>query len=218
MNPIITRTAATAILLLAGSGLAGCTSSGVPVNRSLESVNQPIVTRTNYAFDLATGPGGGLSPAEARRLDGWFATLDLRYGDKVAIDDPIASRATRADIEAVAGKYGLLLADAAPTTAGYVGSGSVRVVVTRSKAEVRGCPDWGLKSDTNLNNATSGGYGCAINGNLAAMVANPEDLVTGQKSNGETVVMSSDKAITSYRGQAVTGATGLKASATSGGN
>lgn len=219
MKLSITRKSATALLLLAGaSALSACTSSGVPVNRSLESVNQPIVTRTNYTMDLATQPGGGLAPAEARRLDDWFETLDLRYGDRIAIDDPSASRATQQTIEAVAGKYGLLLADGAPTTAGYVNAGTVRVVVTRSKAEVKGCPDWGTRSDTNLNNATASGYGCAINGNLAAMVANPQDLVTGQKGNGETTVMSSDKAINGYRGQALTGAGGLKASATQGGN
>jgi len=215
----ITRTTATALLLLAGaSGLAGCTSPGVPVNRSLESVNQPVVTRTNFTLDLATAPGGGLALSEQRRLDEWFEAMDLRYGDRISIDDPTASRANRVAIEAIAGKYGLLIAEGAPTTAGYVNAGGIRVVLTRSSATVKGCPDWGMKTDTNLNNATAGGYGCAINGNLAAMVANPEDLVTGQKGNGETRVMSSDKAINTYRGQANTGAGGLKASATSGGN
>ena len=53
----------------------------------------------------------------------------------------------------------------------------------------------------NYANATYPGFGCGVNGNLAAMVANPEDLITGQKGNGETVVMSSTKAIDSYRDQ-----------------
>ena len=58
-------------------------------------------------------------------------------------------------------------------------------------------------------NATSDGFGCAVNANWAAMVANPEDLLTGQKGTGETVVMSSTKAIDSYRQQAPTGEGGL---------
>ena len=59
------------------------------------------------------------------------------------------------------------------------------------------------------NNATSPGYGCAINGNLAAMVANPEDLIEGQAGTGETVVATGNKAITTYRDAQPTGAGGL---------
>ena len=85
-------------------------------------------------------------------------------------------------------------------------------------ATVPGCPDWGKRSDANYANATSPGYGCAVNGNLAAMVANPEDLLHGQEGTGETVIMSSTKAIETYRTKANTGAGELKATPTGGGN
>lgn len=211
------RMARSAILIaLASAGLAGCTSPGVPVNRSLESVHQPIVQRTNYTIDLATGPEG-LAIEEQRRLAGWFDAMDLRYGDKIAIDDPVASRATRGSVEAVAARFGMLLGESAPPTPGYVNAGTVRIVVSRSTASVKGCPDWGTKSDTNMNNATASGYGCAINGNLAAMVANPEDLVKGASTSGQTTVMSSDKALDSYRTQQPSGEKGLKTNSTSNG-
>ncbi|GAA3250424.1 hypothetical protein GCM10020258_05270 [Sphingomonas yabuuchiae] len=53
------------------------------------------------------------------------------------------------------------------------------MVVTRARATVPGCPD--LRSDTALDwdGKTSSNHGCAINRNLAAMVANPTDLVQG---------------------------------------
>ncbi|MGN6620411.1 MAG: pilus assembly protein CpaD, partial [Sphingomonas sp.] len=38
--------------------LAGC---GGTVNRGLESVHQPVVSRSDYAFDVNTG-GDGLAP------------------------------------------------------------------------------------------------------------------------------------------------------------
>ena len=41
------------------------------------------------------------------------------------------------------------------------------------------------------------------------MVANPEDLISGQKGTGETVVTTSTKAIQAYREQPPTGAAGL---------
>ena len=49
------------------------------------------------------------------------------------------------------------------------------------------------------------------------MVADPEHLIRGASSTGETVVMSSTKAITSYREAKPTGEGGLKQTSTEGG-
>jgi pilus assembly protein CpaD len=204
----------TALALALGLALAGC--QNIPTNRSLESIHQPVVERTNYTLDVTTGPGG-LSLPEQRRLAGWFEAMDLRYGDRVSIDDPLANSATHAAVAAVASRFGLLMSDDAPVTPGYVNAGSARVIVTRTLAHVPGCPDWATTSDSNPLNATSSGFGCAVNGNLAAMVADPEHLVKGAEGSGETVVMSSTKAIETYRSTAPTGAGGLKATATSSG-
>ncbi len=203
-----------AIALSLGSMLAGC--GGMPKNQLLESVHQPVISRTNYTLDLTTNPGG-LSLPEARRLAGWFEALDLRYGDRITIDDPLSSGATRAAVEAVAGRFGLLVGDTAPVTPGAVNPGSARIVVTRSIAQVPGCPDWSAKSDTNLRNATSSNYGCASNANLAAMVADPEHLLKGANGTGRTVVMSGNKAIETYRDAKPTGEGGLKQNSTQGG-
>lgn len=218
MTHRIRKSAAALLLAVSVAGLSACTSPGVPLNRTIESVHQPVVQRTNFTMDLTAGPAG-LSNTEQQRLAGWFEAMDLRYGDRISIDDPLASRATRSSVEQVASRFGILVGETAPQTPGYVNAGTVRVVITRSTASVKGCPDWGTQSDTNLHNATASGYGCAINGNLAAMVANPEDLVKGSDGNGTTVVSTSTKAIESYRNQTPTGEKGLKASSTqNGGN
>jgi pilus assembly protein CpaD len=195
-----------------GAGLAGCAT-----NRSLESIHQPVVSRNNYSLDVATA-GGALPLDEQRRLSGWFHALNLRYGDRVSVDDPGGNGATREAVAALAARHGLLVSDDAPVTAGAIAPGTARVVVSRSSATVPGCPDWSAKSDTNLNNATYSNYGCASNSNLAAMVADPEHLLHGATGTGETVVMSSSKAITSYREQKPTGEKGLKESETSDGS
>jgi pilus assembly protein CpaD len=210
-----TIAARAAIALSLGLALSGC-MGGAATNQMLESIHQPVVERQNYTLDLTSGPGG-LSLPEQRRLAGWFEAMDLRYGDRIALDDPLASGATRGAVEAVAARYGMLLSEQAPVTPGYVNAGSVRVIVTRTVATVPGCPDWSAKSDTNLKNATSSNYGCASNANLAAMVADPEHLLKGDKGTGETVVMTSTKAIDSYREAKPTGEGGLKENATSNG-
>ena len=193
--------------------LSGC--GGMPSNRSLESVHQAVVTTSNYALDVAAGPGG-MSVPEQRRLSGWFEALNLRYGDKINNDDPMKSGATRSAIEGVAGRYSMLVGGDAPLTPGDINAGTVRVIVTRSSATVPGCPDWSSNSDTNLLNATNSGYGCAVNSNMAAMVADPSHLIHGATGNGGTTIMSSTKAIETYRSAPPTGEKGLSTLSTKG--
>lgn len=191
------------LALIAALGLSGCVG-GVATNRSLYSENQPVVSRTNYVFDVQTS-ATGVPVSEQRRLSDWFEALDLGYGDKVSVDSGNIGVAARDDLVALADRKGFILSEGAPVTEGAYGPGVARVVVTRSTASVPNCPNWSAQSDSNPNNATSPGYGCAVNGNLAAMIADPEDLLRGQRGSGETVVMSSTKAIDAYREAAPTG-------------
>ena len=195
-------TGSTALALSLGLALAGC--GGIPTNRSMNSIHQPVVEKVNYTLDITTS-GSGLAYGEQSRLAGWFNAMGLKYGDKVYVDDPSGNAETRDAVEAVASRYGLMLDSDAPQTAGYVTPGTARVVIVRSKASVPGCPDWSAKSDFNPNNGLSSNYGCATNSNLAAMVANPEDLLSGADTAGSTVAMSSNKAIEAYRKAEPTG-------------
>ena len=206
-NPNTRKALASALTVSLALALGAC--GGMPSNRSLESIHQPVVSATNYTLDVTAGPGG-ISVPEQRRLAGWFDAMDLRYGDRIYIDDPVKSVGSRAAVEAVAGKYGLLISDDAPVTPGDVNPGTVRVIVTRYSATVPGCPDWSANSDANLNNGTNPNYGCAVNSNMAAMVADPSHLIHGASGSGTTTVMSSTKAIDSYRTAPPTGEKGLK--------
>ena len=182
------RTKRFATVMLASAlalGLSACNNSNY--NRSLYSTAQPVVERTHYTLDLAGGPGG-LPISEQRRLAGWFEALDLEYGDRVSIETDTASPATIDAVGGIVERYGLLLSDKAPVTDGFVEPGRTRVIVTRSVATVPGCPDWSDDLDSNYANATSRNFGCATNSNIAAMVANPEDLVRGQETEGSSRV------------------------------
>jgi len=203
-----------AVALSLGLSVAGC--AGMPTNTSLYSTKQPVVERTNFTMDVDT-TRSGLSISEQQRLNGWFETMELQYGDRISIEDPANNPAVAGAVNDLAARYGLIVSEVAPTTVGQLAPGSARVVITRSSASVPGCPDWSAQSDANYFNATSPGYGCAVNGNLAAMVANPEDLLEGQKGNGETTVSTGTRAIETYRETAPTGAGGLQ-NATGGGN
>jgi pilus assembly protein CpaD len=79
------------------------------------------------------------------------------------------------------------------------------------------CPGWSATSTVQFNNATSAGFGCSVNGNLAAMVADPQHLLEGADGTGLTSVMTATKAISTYRGMEPTGANGLPVISSRGG-
>lgn len=201
-------------LLLIGS--AAALGACGPVNRGLESVNQPVVQRTDYVFDL---PGATLGPVDEQRLAAWFDTLHLGYGDTVSIDDRSGYGAARASIAAVVARYGLLLADTAPVTQGSADVTGVRVVVSRSTASVPHCPNWDRSAISEISGSSMSNFGCATNSNLAAMVANPSDLIHGQGGSGADA-MTINRAIKTYREAEPTGKGELKVEKTggSGGN
>jgi len=182
--------------------VAGCSGT---VNRGVESVHQPVVSRSAYAFDMATGPAG-LAPGERARLAGWLEAMHLRYGDEIGVDDAgAADEAVRSDIAAEAARVGLLLADAVPPTPGALAPGTVRVVVSRMTASVPGCPDNSRTYQPNFSGQTSSDFGCSINSNLAAMVARPGDMVLGRGNADTTDTMVNTKAVGALRRAAPSG-------------
>ena len=184
-------------------------------NRGAESVHQPVVQRSDYVFDVT---GNGLDPVEATHVRQWFNAIGLAYGDRISIDGSVGTAGSNRDIAAIVADYGMFLSAGAPVTQGAITPGDVRIVVSRSTASVAGCPDFSQPSQPNFVGAASSNYGCAVNSTLAAMVANPEDLVnggqTGSAPNGETAA----KAVRVWRNADPTAKGGLKVEAVKAGS
>lgn len=194
-----------------GLAVTGC-ATGQPAqlnarsNYSVYSVHQPVVERTNYVFDLRVD-GDRVAESELTRLGAWFDSIGARYGDRITIDAPrgYASIAARTDVGRIASDFGLLLADeAAPITEGEIAPGTIRIVASRANARVDGCPNYtnqGIDSPVR----TDSNYGCATNSNLAAMVADPDDLVRGREGNGSGSASVAGRAVGTYRARVPTG-------------
>jgi pilus assembly protein CpaD len=171
----------------------------------MNSVHQPIVERTDYVLEL-TASGDGLSASEVQRLDAWLASIEAGYGDRIAIDEPrgYSSPMARQTVAQLAEQYGIVMADGAPILSGEVQPGTIRVIASRTTASVPGCPDWSepgiVATTTNSSN-----YGCATNSNLAAMIANPEDLVLGQQGSTSGSGATASRAVGTYRSRQPTG-------------
>ena len=203
-------------LLALTFAVAGCQHSQTDLpDRGVAAVNVPVVTSTNYVFD-ASAPGGALSPGEAARLDGWFQGLGLGYGDTVYVEGGYGPAASQ--VAQVAGRYGMLVQPGAPVTAGAVQPDAVRVVVSRRRAHVPGCPNWSVPAQPNQENRSMSNYGCSVNSALAAMVADPVDLIHGREGSASVDAQTAARAIDLYRSQAPTGKKGLESIDTKGGN
>ncbi|WP_425228102.1 CpaD family pilus assembly protein [Sphingomonas sp.] len=190
-------------LFIPALSLGACAGT---TNRGLESVHQAVVSRQDFVLDLQAG-GDGLAGGERGRLDGWLSSMRLGYGDKVTIDDPVGRGGVRTDVAQTVAAYGLLLSEERPVTGAPVAPGTIRVVVSRAHAAVPGCPDWSRDSSVDFNQNTSSNFGCGVNASLAAMIAQPEDLVHGS-GPGAVDARSSAKAIDAYRRAAPSGAGG----------
>lgn len=202
------RTKAALLFLVSMTGACSSYPKTDLADRGVESVNQPVLARETFVFDAAA-PAGVLAPEEMGRLDSWFRSLGLGYGDSIYVDGAYAE-GVRAQVGQIAGRYGMMVLPAAPVTAGMIPPGSVRIVVSRTRAEVPNCPNWSIRSEPNYHNRSMSNYGCAINSNLAAMVANPEDLFHGQEVGATTDTITATKAVELYRSTAPSGSKGLQ--------
>jgi pilus assembly protein CpaD len=220
MSRFIKFAAVSAVALAA----AGCSTQPrgpltPATNFGVYSLHQPVVEHTNYVFDVSGG-ASGVSGAELDRLAAWFQSINVRYGDHVTIDQPrgYESSKARQDVARVAGVFGLIMsADGAPVTEGDVPPGVVRVVASRANAHVEDCPHYG---DPGIESPvrTAPNYGCATNTNLAAMIADPDDLVRGRDAVDRGSAATAGRAIRVYRDRVPTGTQPLPTATTRSGS
>lgn len=188
-------------------------------NPSVYSVHQPVVQHTNFVLDL-DGSGDTLSASERARLIAWFDSIELRYGDQIFVEEPrdYPSPGARAGVAQVLSEYGMLLRVGAPIMPGTVAPGVVRVIASRATASVEDCPDWSDPEIAPTVN-TSPNYGCAVNSNLAAMIADPNDLIRGRQGSVNGSGSTAARAVRVYRDRTPTGTQPLASPSTrSGGN
>ncbi|MBB6124790.1 CpaD family pilus assembly lipoprotein [Sphingobium subterraneum] len=183
-----------------------------PFNRSVDSVHQPVVQFQYYLYDVQANDGSTLSAGERARLLGWLDSLNVGYGDHVAIatDDAFIAPNVRDGIADILGGRGMLIEEDPTAQAGKAPPGAVRLIMRRSIASVPGCPNWNSKQENDVVGGASSNYGCASNSNLAAMVANPEDLVRGKTATSDLRTAASSRAIETYRTKPLTGAGALQ--------
>ena len=168
-----------------------------PANRSLDPRKAPVVATSEASYDLRFA-GDALDPVQGRSFGGYLAALGVGYGDHVAVAG--ATAAQRRQVGEIVKDFGVTLEDggaAAP-------AGVARVTIRHSSATVPGCPDWSRVSNPEAGASAMSNYGCATRSNLAAMVADPADLLGGKRYAGPDGLTVA-KGIKAFRDKPATG-------------
>ncbi len=207
LQPLV---AAASLAALSGCGVtAGRLSPGA--NPSLYSVHQPVVQRAQYVLDVGTY--GALLPGEDVRLRAWLDALRIGEADQIVVHTPDLE--AQAAITRLVAEYGIAPGTVIAVNDGNAAQGVARVVVSRTTASVPGCPDWSNARVPGAPISTDSNFGCATNASLAAMIADPEDLVRGRVGTSETVAAA--KPVTTYRDRILTGVAAISGGGDAGG-
>jgi pilus assembly protein CpaD len=175
-----------AALLLTG-GVSGCNTPQPPTPGATTEAPNPIqISTRNLSHTIHFAPGN-ITPdaAETAALNEFLRTGEAMRGDPITIErDSNRADDKRADrLASALTRQGLL---PVIVSARDANAGELRLVIERSVAEAVNCPNWSKAPGNDFDNTLHSDFGCADAANLAAMIADPRDLVTGRTMGAQT--------------------------------
>ncbi len=177
------RAAALVGLFSALLAIGGCAS---PTNGDVATINPdklfPVTAAPAFkTLELSFGtPSGGLLPQDETRFDGFVQAYLARGNGSISISVPKGPGST----EAIRYFGERLAAMGVPRSSILVGARTlhdgdprVELAFITYKADAPACGDWSKNVADTASNLPMPNFGCANEHNLAAMVADPRDLV-----------------------------------------
>ncbi len=181
---IVLRSASVAAVILAGSCAAPFSDSdGL---KSDPAVNHPIMVEpqfTSIKLDFSA-PEAGLLPDDAQKLDAFVADYLSRGSGSISISAPKGQDST-----AAISYFGTRLFEmGVPRSKILVGThdgpdARVEIGFIAYKASTAPCGDWSENLAGTSANRTAANFGCSVQANIAAQVADPRDLIEMRPSD-----------------------------------
>lgn len=214
-------------ILLAGvaiAALAGCTQLDETIQLADRSYREIKVEEVTVELKLGgAGAAERLGDDERSAVAEFAAMYDQDGHGPVIISRPSNGPNDVAALRAATDARAILLSEGVPSTkiseGTYDGSGARNAPLLISyrayEAKVPGCPDLSsVDMATATTNTALPSFGCAVNSNLAAMIAHPSDAMRSQKLDpsdaGRRLIQ-----FTKYRAGEKTGATEITEASTS---
>lgn len=171
-----------------------------------------VISEKDQVLDLPVGAGErGMTGLQQGRLDGFLSEYDRSAAPVLAIVAPVggvnqvaasyaardfARRAKRIGIppsRVVISQYQASASDVSPP---------IRIVYTAMRAHTDQCGRWPEDLTDTVENKHYANFGCAMQNNLAAQVANPADLL-GPRRRGEIDAENRKRSIDLYERRGV---------------
>jgi pilus assembly protein CpaD len=174
------RAAVLGCVLIAGSCSVGPTEPGGIAEDG--AVNHPIAVEPSYREIKVGFAGGiqGMAPEDAAKFDAFLADYRAHGNGSLGISVPSGAPSRNAityfgERAAASG----IARDKILVSTHDTASGDFRVDVSyiAYTAHTDACGDWSENLAFTLDNATPKNFGCSVQQNIAAMVADPRDLV-----------------------------------------
>jgi pilus assembly protein CpaD len=176
-----------ALVAVAGT-LGGCGYNDM----ALDDAYAPLRTEERFPIEYAKGPivlevqtaAGSLQPEQVNAVAG-FARQSMSGGlTPVTIRRPAGGGASARVAEEVAG---FMLQQGLPRSMIRMGTypapanAPLQLSYVKAYAHTKPCGDWSKDATDSSSNEPMPNFGCAVQANIAAMLANPEDL-TGSRA------------------------------------
>jgi pilus assembly protein CpaD len=172
------------LILLATVSACATKNNGMRDNAGAEPIH-----KANVSFEETSHPirfeNGKLSASEDASLAAFAAASGLSYADRLTLRVSEANMAAdyRHALNTVLGRFGLAVGNVEAATG--LPSGIAMLAVSRPTVTLPDCGVHDGPHTFNVNNENMSNYGCAVRSNLAAMVANPADLISGNRLDGQ---------------------------------
>lgn len=182
---VLSRKCLSSLFVLAALGLAGCARDDI----ALDDAYVPLSPSERFPIEYSKGPitmevattAGSLQPHQVNAV-ARFGRQSLAGGmTPVVIKRPAGGGASAQVADEVAG---LLLQQGVPREMIRMGtypapaSAPVRIAYVKAFAHTKPCGDWSRDATDSHRNEDMPNHGCAVQTNIAAMLANPQDAVT----------------------------------------
>ncbi len=211
---ISVRSSTFSLLCLAALSLSGCINDEIAMDDTM--VTKPYAGSKAYPISVAKGPialevssaHGTLQPNQINAVTGFVNQAMASGVTPVTINRPSgggSSARVASEIAALMSQQGLPRNMMRVATYSGPSSGAVVISYVSTYAKTKPCGDWSEDaSETELNTHLAT-HGCAVQANIAAMVADPATLV---------VPVAVDPAMASTRVKAISGLDGASTAST----
>ncbi len=163
--------------------LVGLTGCGVYLDAELDDVytppmhyqRHPITVVKDTARIELVPHGNGLTAVERNEVARFAQSALINASHSIGLKHPRSARATADEVASILMEQGVPPARIVATA--YDRRGPVVLTFTRNMAVMSPCGDWNESLSRSGENEPFPNFGCAHQQNIAAIVANPNDLV-----------------------------------------